>query len=47
LRRFPLGAPFEKYLLFYQPSSNGIEVVRILYGARDLDPILAAEADDK
>jgi plasmid stabilization system protein ParE len=47
LRRFPLGAPFEKYLLFYQPSANGIEVVRVLYGSRDLEPILAAEAGDK
>jgi toxin ParE1/3/4 len=47
LRRFPLGTPFEKYLLFYQPSVNGIEIVRVLYGSRDLEPILAAEADDE
>jgi toxin ParE1/3/4 len=47
LRRFPLGAPFEKYLLFYQSLANGIEVVRVLYGSRDLEPILTAEADDE
>ena len=47
LRRFPLSAPFEKYLLFYRPSANGIEVVRVLYGSRDLEPILAAEAADE
>ena len=31
---------FEKYLMFYQPLSNGIEIVRILHGARDLEVIL-------
>ena len=46
LRRFPVSSPFEKYLLFYYPSANGIEVVRILYGSRDLEPILAAEAEE-
>ena len=45
LRRFPVGAPFENYLIFYQPSSGGIEVVRVLYGSRDLEPLIIAEED--
>lgn len=31
---------FDKYLIFYQPLSDGIEVVRLLHGARDLETIL-------
>jgi toxin ParE1/3/4 len=45
LRRFPLSAPFQKYLVFYQPLANGIEVVRVLYGSRDLEPIVGADAE--
>ena len=32
LRSFPVG----KYLLFYRPMAGGIELVRVLHGARDL-----------
>lgn len=32
LRSFPVG----KYLLFYQPIEDGILVVRVLHGARDI-----------
>ena len=46
LRSFPLSVPFEKYLIFYQPLPGGIEVVRVLYGSRYLEPILAAEGDE-
>ena len=46
LRRFPLSVPFEKYLIFYQPAPGGIEVIRVLYRSRDLEPILAAEGDE-
>ena len=28
---------FQSYLIFYRPSERGIEVVRVLHGARDLD----------
>jgi toxin ParE1/3/4 len=31
---------FEKHLLFYQSVSDGIEVARVLHGARDLEAIL-------
>src|SRR4051812_15471598 len=31
---------FEKHLIFYSPRKNGIEVVRVLQGARDLPAVL-------
>lgn len=33
LRSFPVG----EYLLFYEPQQDGIEVVRVLHGHRDID----------
>ncbi len=33
LKSFPLG----KYLIFYLPISNGLEIVRVLHGMRDID----------
>ncbi len=36
LRSFPIG----NYLIFYFPIEDGIEVVRVLHGARDLDSLL-------
>jgi toxin ParE1/3/4 len=35
LRSFPVG----RYVIFYRPIEDGIEVVRILHGARDLPPL--------
>lgn len=32
LRRFPVG----NYVFFYRPLRDGIELVRVLHGARDL-----------
>jgi toxin ParE1/3/4 len=32
LRSFPVG----NYLIFYRPINQGIEVIRILHGARDI-----------
>jgi len=32
LRRFPVG----KYVSFYRPLTDGIEVVRVVHGARDI-----------
>jgi toxin ParE1/3/4 len=32
LRGFPVG----NYLIFYRPAMDGIEVVRVLHGARDI-----------
>ena len=42
LRYFPV-AKFPKYLVFYRPTPDGIEIVRVLHGARDLATILADE----
>jgi toxin ParE1/3/4 len=33
LRSFPVG----RYVLFYLPRSNGIELVRVLHGSRDVE----------
>ena len=35
LRSFPVG----KYVIFYRPIEDGIEIARILHGARDLKSI--------
>ena len=32
VRSFPIG----NYLLFYRPAQHGIELIRVLHGARDL-----------
>jgi len=42
LRFFPVSR-FRKYLVFYRPVADGIEVVRVLHGARDIHAILAEE----
>lgn len=38
LRGFPLGA----YVILYRPIANGIEVVRVLHGARDIKRLLSS-----
>jgi plasmid stabilization system protein ParE len=43
LRFLPLFSPFAKYLVFYRPVANGIEIFRVLHGARDIEGILAGE----
>jgi toxin ParE1/3/4 len=34
---------FRKYVVFYRPVTGGIEVLRVLHGARDIDNMLAEE----
>jgi len=34
MRVFPVKS-FENYLVFYRPIRDGIEVVRVIHGARD------------
>jgi len=34
---------FTKWLIFYRPSDDAIEVLRVLHGARDLHTILSDE----
>lgn len=42
LRYFPISR-FRDYLVFYRPVPGGIEMFRVLHGARDLHGILAEE----
>ncbi len=41
--RSRLVKDFENYLVFYRPSDAGIEVLRVLHGARDIDAIFQDE----
>lgn len=36
LRSFPVG----NHIVFYRPTENGITVIRVLHGARDLPELL-------
>jgi toxin ParE1/3/4 len=42
-RVFRVGEPFEKYLIFYQPFRDRIEILRVLHGAQDLEQRLSVE----
>jgi toxin ParE1/3/4 len=35
LRSFSVG----RYIIFYRPGESGVEIVRVLHGARDLPPL--------
>ena len=35
-----LSFPFGRYIIFYRASLDGIEIVRVLHGARDIQTIL-------
>lgn len=37
MRRFPVSGGFGKILLFYFPLPDGVELVRVVHGSRDLD----------
>lgn len=43
LRFLPLTARFRQYIVLYRPVAAGIEIVRVLHGARDIQTILAGE----
>lgn len=34
LRSFPIGS----YLIFYRPIDDGIQLIRVIHGARDITP---------
>ncbi len=42
VRSFPVG----RYIIFYRSLMDGIEVVRILHGARDLKPHFHSNSED-
>jgi toxin ParE1/3/4 len=31
---------FEKHLIFYRPGDDGVEIIRVLHGARDIGRVL-------
>jgi toxin ParE1/3/4 len=37
---------FESHLIFYRPASDGVEIVRLLHGARDIDRVLESDEAD-
>lgn len=45
LRFWPVPG-FERYLVFYLPSPDLVEVMRVLHGARDLKELLGVEGDE-
>jgi toxin ParE1/3/4 len=40
IRRFPVSGGFGKILLFYFPLQDGIDIVRVVHGNRDLERLL-------
>ena len=47
LRFFPVSR-YRSYLVFYRPTPDGVEIVRVLHGARNLPGLLGGddEGDD-
>ena len=43
VRRFSVTG-FDKWLVFYRATDSGIEVIRVLHGARDIASILGPDA---
>jgi toxin ParE1/3/4 len=39
LRSFPFG----RYVIFYEPIKDGIDVVRVLHSARDIDAVFGED----
>jgi len=42
LRSFPVG----RYIIFYIPLSNGVEIVRVLHSARDMNADFFTEEEE-
>jgi toxin ParE1/3/4 len=40
IRVYPMPSSFRKYLIFYRPVRNGVEILTVLHGARDLETVL-------
>jgi len=45
-RTFRASARFEKYLIFYQPYSERIEILRVVHGSQDLEALFDQEGVD-
>jgi toxin ParE1/3/4 len=37
---------FDRYLIYYRPTEDGIEIIRVLDGRRDMTQIFGPEADE-
>jgi toxin ParE1/3/4 len=37
------SSPIGRYVVFYVPLDDGIDVVRVLHGARDIDAVFNSE----
>ena len=35
--------PFGRYVIFYMPLDDGVDVIRVLHGSRDIDAIFRAQ----
>ena len=44
IRVYPIPR-FRKYQVFYRPTGEGVLVIRVLHGARDLERLMGDEAD--
>lgn len=42
IRQYPV-AGYKNYLIFYRIQSEIVEIIRVLHGARDVEPILEKE----
>ena len=40
MRRVPISDGFEKILLFYFPLQDGVDLIRVVHGSRDLTSLL-------
>jgi toxin ParE1/3/4 len=45
--RYCIVSKFRNYVVFYRPTDDGIEVVRVLHGARDLGALLKVTGEDE
>ncbi len=46
VRTFRAGERFEKYLIFYQPYDDEIEILRVLHGSQDLLTLFSREGGE-
>ena len=44
LRRMPVSDGFEKILLFYVPLKDGVDLIRVVHGRRDLERLFHSES---
>ena len=44
LRVWPVRG-FKNHLVFYRPADNGIDVIRVIHAARDIEAVLGGEPD--